>query len=184
MKNIFRYFIIYSVLISACACSRDEFISTKDKVVEFVPRQVSFMSYDVTSPNTKAALSDSELTALEKKISTPLYFIVYDGSGARRFFEAIDITGNNPATSRKLYDLYDNSGFFPLTVCYLANVLYDFANRRFNGIVTTPFEIPGKVPSVFWITYPHIGKQLSYVRVAAPLGVMSICGIPTYPVSE
>ena len=143
MKNIFRYFIIYSVLISACACSRDEFISTKDKVVEFVPRQVSFMSYDVTSPNTKAALSDSELTALEKKISTPLYFIVYDGSGARRFFEAIDITGNNPATSRKLYDLYDNSGFFPLTVCYLANVSYDFANslttrRLFD---TTPLPI-------------------------------------------
>lgn len=159
MKNTFRYFIIFSILISACACSVDEFTPIEDKVVEFVPRQVSFTSYDVTSPGTKAALSDSELTALEKKISTPLYFIVYDGSGARRYFEAIDVTGNNPSTSRKLYDLYENSSFFPLTVCYLANVSYDFANSLTTRQLfdTTPLPINyAEYSETGYVGIPHM----------------------------
>lgn len=159
MKNTFRYFIIFSILISACACSADEFTPIEDKVVEFVPRQVSFTSYDVTSPGTKAALSDSELTALEKKISTPLYFIVYDGSGDRRYFEAIDVTGNNPSTSRKLYDLYENSSFFPLTVCYLANVSYDFANSLTTRQLfdTTPLPINyAEYSETGYVGIPHM----------------------------
>lgn len=159
MKNTFRYFIIFSILISACACSVDEFTPIEDKVVEFVPRQVSFTSYDVTSPGTKAALSDSELTALEKKISTPLYFIVYDGSGDRRYFEAIDVTGNNPSTSRKLYDLYENSSFFPLTVCYLANVSYDFANSLTTRQLfdTTPLPINyAEYSETGYVGIPHM----------------------------
>lgn len=130
MKNILRYTIPIITFFIVMGCSKEEMNPSvsNDTCIEFVPRPVSFMSYDVSAPASKAALTEAELTELERKIATPLYFIVYDGDGERRVFETLEITDAIPSPSKILYDLYENSSFFPLTVCYLANVSYEYAS--------------------------------------------------------
>lgn len=119
MKTLLRIIIISSLLVLG-SCSTDELhIPEKGRQVEFVVRQTSFIGVDVSSVSTKA-LTAAELTETESRIAS-LYFLVFDEAGNRIEDEFIAL---DPASqmSRTIY------GRGPLTVCYLANVPYSYAN--------------------------------------------------------
>lgn len=139
MKYLFKYISILLATAVIASCSTDEHMPEfkKNKTIEFVVRPTSFTGYNVATKSTRA-LSETSLTDTEKKIVSA-YFLVYDANGNRVAFEKLSVTNNNIGSKTLLSD----QGESKVTVCFLANVPYSYANSlvNLNDISTKPLPL-------------------------------------------
>lgn len=120
MKNLSKYiYILFSALV-CISCSLEEMTrpdSPRTAQVKFVARPTSFSGYDVVTKSSEA------LSQIESKVSTA-FFLAFNNHGKRFLFEDLtaNIQGNIPPVS-----LRSDIRTTEVTVCWLANVSYDFA---------------------------------------------------------
>lgn len=120
MKNLLKYTYILFSAIACISCSIEEMTqpdSSSTNQVRFIARPTSFCGYDVVTKSAEA------LSQLDSKISTA-FFLAFNNKGERFLFEDLtaDIQGGIPSVN-----LRSDIRTTEVTVCWLANVSYDFA---------------------------------------------------------
>jgi hypothetical protein len=141
--------------------------SHENKTVEFVARNTTFSSIDVSVASTKA-LTGSDLTAVERKIVNA-YFLVFGEDGTREEFRTLEVTDNTIPSQILTHD-YDNG---PIKVCYLANVAEDVASsyETWNDILTKPLAI----------SYPEYNEAYFSSTGAGHVGIPILDGELCFP---
>lgn len=167
MNRILRHISIFTAIVAIAACSMVEMPDNlhENKTVEFVVRNTTFSSIDVSVASTKA-LTGTELTAVERKIVNA-YFLVFGEDGTREEFRTLEVTDNTIPSQTLTHD-YDNG---PIKVCYLANVAEDVASsyETWNDILTKPLAI----------TYPEYNE--AYFSTTGHVGIPSLDGELCFP---
>ena len=139
MKRALINIFAIAILIMVVSCSTDEFIldSERNRTVEFIVRPTSFISYNVATKSTKA-ISETQLLLIEKSVKTA-YFLVFDAAGDRVLFESLTVS-NNSIPSKKLLS---DGGVSKVTVCFIANVPYSYANSldKLEYLSTKPLPL-------------------------------------------
>lgn len=141
MNIILRY--IYSIVVASVliSCSIDEInvpTTTPDNSkVEFIARNTSFTGYNVSTKSTRT-LTDDELTDIERRVASA-FFMAFDHNGDRLVFRPLTVTGNSIPSQKLFSDYGDNN----LTICFLANVPYEYANSltHLDRLNDTPLSI-------------------------------------------
>lgn len=167
MNRILRHISIFTAIVAIAACSMVEMPDNlhENKTVEFVVRNTTFSSIDVSVASTKA-LTGTELTAVERKIVNA-YFLVFGEDGTLEEFRTLEVTDNTIPSQTLTHD-YDNG---PIKVCYLANVSEDVARsyETWNDILTKPLAI----------TYPEYNED--YFSTTGHVGIPSLDGELCFP---
>lgn len=125
--NVFLKY-IYSFICAAIliSCSVEEIKTHEVQAngkVEFIARNLSFTGYNVATKSTRA-LTETELTAAERKVASA-YFMAFDHNGDRVVFRSLSVGSDNSIPAQNLFTDYGDNN---LTVCFLANVPYEYAN--------------------------------------------------------
>ena len=141
MSKLIKYISILFCCTLSVACSLEEIgapdKNTHDGPVEFLVRPLSFTSYSLSTKTTKA-LSQTQLSEVERKIATA-YFLAFDHNGDRVMLETLNVS-NNTIPSKSIRPDFGDS---KVTVCFIANVPYDYVSQltHIDRLTDTPLPL-------------------------------------------
>lgn len=137
MKNLLKYIYILFGVLACTSCSLEEMFqpdSSRLSQVKFIARPTGFTGYSVETR------SSATLTQLENKVSTA-YFLAFNNKGERFYFE--DLTEKLQNNASLAMTLRSDIRTTEITVCWLANVPYDYASsiRTVADLESKPLDI-------------------------------------------
>lgn len=123
MQQYIKYISLIITVLVFISCSLKEDLEPvdmrQDKYVEFIVRPTSFLSHNVSEASTKATLTETELTALEKKVVNAFYVIFKPNGERYGSVQEFSNISDNAIPSHKVRTDVNSSD---ITVCVIANV--------------------------------------------------------------